>query len=98
MIWVCLPILQTLTSPSMPPETIFWQSLVPEMAERSFPDCGRKDLILPSFHPERIDLPSLAKKTQWHSSPGTSILRSSCLVLVFQTLMSFRLLVANNSE
>lgn len=28
MIWVCVPIFQILTSPSMPPEMILWQSLV----------------------------------------------------------------------
>jgi len=32
MICVYLPILHTRTSPSMPPDTIFWQSAVPAMA------------------------------------------------------------------
>lgn len=109
IIWVYLPILHILTSPSIPPDTIFWQSFVPEIdvtpwlcesliANNSFPDWGKNALILPSFQPDKIDLPSTEKNIQKHSSPGTSILNNSYLVFEFHTLISFKLLVANSSE
>jgi len=109
MIYVWRPMRQTLTSPSWPPDTIFWQSLVPEIAvtpwlwasfiaKSNFPDYGKKARIFPSLQPERTDFPSLEKKTQKHSSPGTSIRKSSCLVLVFQMRMSLMEQVAKSSE
>jgi hypothetical protein len=69
-----------------------------DIENNNFPDWGKNALIFPSFHPDNILFPSTEKNIQKHSSPGTSILNNSYLVFEFQTLISFKLLVANSSE
>merc|ERR1712226_760523 len=73
MVCICRPILQTRTSPSMPPVMMRPQSLVTDiavtpflcaslMAYRSLPLCGRKHRTLPSDQPDTIDFPSGMKQ------------------------------------
>jgi hypothetical protein len=59
------------------------------------PDWGRKARILPSDQPEMMLLPSCAKATEKHSSPGTWIRSSYCRFLLFQILISLGAAVAN---
>jgi len=107
--YVCLLIYQTLTSPSLPPLIIFYQSEVDVIAVtpctwasfityNNFPDYGKNPLIFPSLHPLIICLPSFMNPTQLHSKLGTSILNSSYLFLLFHILISFIPQVANTSE
>lgn len=107
--WVCLVTFQIRIYPSAPPEIILypsevivtevqpwlWASLI---TKSSFPDWGRKALILPSDHPERILFPSCEKHTEKHYKPGTWILSNYCLFLVFQIRISLGAAVANTSE
>mmetsp|Transcript_39720 Transcript_39720/g.79393 ORF Transcript_39720/g.79393 Transcript_39720/m.79393 type:complete len:201 (-) Transcript_39720:781-1383(-) len=68
------------------------------MTKSKLPDCGAKQRILPSFHPETIPSPLGRKAMQLHSWLGTCTRNSSESVSECQMRMSEPAHVANSAE
>lgn len=94
ILWTVGSIDQTLISPSAPPEMIppFCKHMIADtpwlcaslICYSSLPDLGANARILPSDHPDTMDVPSMLTLTHMHSTPGISTRVSSTYELASQ--------------